>query len=123
MKRQELNPANYKRICIINLLLSVPLFILFSWPYLYIAEFAGIKDFIGYTGSIFFAIPFVITILHGHATMILGEMHRHHYYDWLVKYPLTYGLLFHPVMMRTRFRLVLLAISVLLLIGGILVRF
>lgn len=117
-KQQELNPDNYRRICLINLLLSIPLFILFSWPYLYIAEFLAIKDFITYSGSIFFAVPFMITIHHGYATMSLGEMHRHLYYEWLVEHPLTYGLFFHPLMMRTRFRLILLTVSILILIAG-----
>lgn len=119
---QELNPRNYKRIYIINWLLSIPFFLLFSWPYLYIAEFAGIEKLIAYAGCIFFSVPFMITILHGHVTMALGEAHRQHYYDWLSKNPLTYGLLFHPVMMSTRFRLVLLVVSFLLFITGLLLQ-
>ena len=119
---QELNPGNFKRISIINWLLSFPFFVLFSWPYLYVAEFAGLQNIIGYLGCIFFSVPFMITILHGHVTMALGEAHRHHYYDWLSEHPLTYGLLFHPVMMRTRFRLILLVVSLLLFFTGLLVR-
>lgn len=119
---QELNPNNYKRIYIINWLLSIPFFLLFSWPYLYIAEFAGIEKTIAYTGCIFFSVPFMITILHGHVTMALGEAHRQHYYDWLSDKPLTYGLLFHPVMMSTRFRLILIAVSFLLFLTGFLLQ-
>ena len=119
---QELNPANFKRISIINWLLSFPFFVLFSWPYLYVAEFAGLQNIIAYLGCIFFSVPFMITILHGHVTMALGEAHRHHYYDWLSEHPLTYGLLFHPVMMRTRFRLILLVVSLLLFFTGLLIR-
>lgn len=119
---QELDPSNFKRITIINWLLSLPFFILFSWPYLYIAGFAEIERFTAYLGSIFFSLPFMITILHGHVTMALGEAHRHHYYNWLEKHPLTYGLLFHPVAKRTRFRLILLVISMLLFIAGLLLR-
>lgn len=122
MKQQELNPTNYKRISIINWLLSVPFFMLFSWPYWYIANFAGIEKFITYVGCIFFSVPFMITILHGHVTMSLGEAHRHHYYNWLENHTLSYGLLFHPVMMRTRFRLVLLVVSVLLFLAGFLLQ-
>lgn len=119
---QELNPTNFKRIRIINSLLSLPFFVLFSWPYLYLANFADIQQLIGYLGCIFFSAPFMITILHGHVTMALGEAHRHHYYNWLEEHPLTYGLLFHPVMMRTRFRLVLLAVSGLLFLTGFLIQ-
>lgn len=117
---QELKPDNFKRISIINWMLSLPFLTLFSWPYLYLADFAGIEKLIAYLGCIFFSVPFMITILHGHVTMALGEAHRHHYYKWLSRHPLTYGLLFHPVIMRTRFRLILLAVSVILFISGLL---
>lgn len=117
---QELSTGNFKRISLTNWLLSLPFFVLFSWPYWYIANFAGIANTLTYVGCIFFSIPFVITILHGYVTMALGEAHRHHYYDWLDEHPLTYGLLYHPVMMRTRFRLILLVISILLFIAGLL---
>lgn len=122
MNHQELNPRNFKRISLINWLLSLPFFLLFSWPYLYLSNFMGIEKFIAYTGCIFFSIPFMITILHGHVTMALGEAHRHHYYDWLHEHALTYGLLFHPMMMRTRFRLILLVVSLLLFVAGFLLR-
>ena len=117
-KDSELNPKNYKRISIINWLLCLPLIMLFAWPYIYLTRFVGIKEFIAYPGAAFFALPFMITILHGHVTMALGEAHRHHYYQWLDKKTLSYGLLFHPLMMRTRFRLVLLAMALLLFIAG-----
>lgn len=119
MTSSELSPKNFKRISIINWLLSMPFFVLFAWPYWYIANFAGIEKIIIYAGCIFFSIPFMITILHGHVTMALGQAHRHHYYEWLNKKPLTFGLFFHPVMMRTRFRLVLLVVSVLIFLAGL----
>lgn len=122
MNSSELNSKNFKRITIINWLLSLPFFILFSWPYLYLAAFAEIEKLIGYLGCIFFSLPFMITILHGHVTMALGEAHRHHYYSWLSEHPLTYGLLFHPVVKRTRFRLILLVVSMLLFITGFLLQ-
>lgn len=117
---QELSPNNFRRISVINWLLSAPFFLLFAWPYWYLSNFVGIEKMISYVGSILFSVPFMITILHGHVTMALGEAHRHHYYDWLHEQPLTFGLFFHPMMMRTRFRLVLLAISVLLFFSGFL---
>lgn len=119
---QELNPKNYRRVSIINWLLSAPFLMLFAWPYWYIADFTGIEKTITYAGSIFFSVPFMITILHGHVTMAFGEAHRHHYYDWLNAHPLTHGLFFHPVMTRTRFRLVLLVVSLLLFLMGFLLQ-
>lgn len=118
MKHQELNLKNFKRIHLINWLLCIPLLLLFTWPYIYIARFMGIEDFLAYPGAAFFAIPFMITILHGHVTMALGSAHRHHYYEWLTETPLTYGLLFYPMMIRTRFRLMLLAVSLVLFLIG-----
>jgi hypothetical protein len=122
MVHRELNTENYRRICIINWMLGVPFFIIFSWPFLYISNFAGIEKFMAYSGCILFSVPFVITILHGHVTMALGEAHRHHYYDWLNEHPLTYGLLFHPVIISTRFRLILLAVSFLVFVAGYLLH-
>lgn len=119
---KELSAKNFKRISILNWLLSFPFFLLFSWPYLYVANFMNLESVVTYIGCIFFSIPFMITILHGHVTMALGEAHRHHYYDWLKEHPLTHGLLFHPIMQRTRFRLILLVISILLFIGGLLIQ-
>ncbi|HEX6982490.1 MAG TPA: hypothetical protein VF181_06995 [Balneolaceae bacterium] len=122
MIHRELNPKNYRRICIINWMLAIPFFIIFSWPYVYISSFAGVEKFMAYSGCILFSIPFMITILHGHVTMALGEAHRHHYYDWLNEHLLTYGLLFHPVVTSTRFRLVLLCSSFLVFVAGYLLR-
>lgn len=122
MNQQELSPKNFKRICLINWLLSVPFFMLFAWPYWYLANFADLQPPFTYLGCIFFSVPFMLTILHGHVTMALGEAHRHHYYDWLSEHPLTYGLLFHPVMQSTRFRLIMLVVSVLLFAAGFILQ-
>ncbi|NGP88375.1 hypothetical protein [Fodinibius halophilus] len=120
---QELSPKNFKRISIINWVLTVPFFILLSWPYLYLADLAEIERSMAYIGCLFFSIPFMITIIHGHVTMALGEAHRHHYYDWLDEYPLTFGLLYHPMLIRTRFRLILLVVSILLFVAGLVLQF
>lgn len=118
----ELNESNYRRISIINWLLSVPMMVLFAWPYFYAARLLGINELFAYFGAFIFAIPFMMTILHGHVTMALGSVHRHIYYDWMNNdKPLTYGLFFHPMFVKTRFRLVLLIISLLLLPIGYLV--
>ncbi|SMO70884.1 hypothetical protein [Fodinibius sediminis] len=118
MKHSELSHKNFRRINIINWLLCLPLLLLFTWPYIYIARYLMIQDVLMYAGAAFFAVPFMITILHGHVTMVLGSAHRHHYYNWLTDYPLTFGLLFHPLMMRTRFRLVLLIVSLVFFAAG-----
>lgn len=115
---QELNPRNFKRISVINWLLSVPFFVLFAWPYWSIANFASIEQTLIYIGCTLFSIPFMITILHGHVTVALGEAHRHHYYNWLDDKPLTYGLFFHPVIIKTRFRLILLVVSAVVFLLG-----
>ena len=118
----ELNESNYRRISIINWGLSVPMMVLFAWPYFYVARLLGINELYGYFGAFIFAIPFMMTILHGHVTMALGSVHRHVYYEWMTEEkPLTYGLFFHPMFVKTRFRLILLIISLLLLPIGYLV--
>lgn len=123
MSNSELSPKNYKRISIINWLLSVPLIILFAIPYLLIAELINAQTIISYIGAFLFSIPFSLTILHGHVTMALGSLHRHHYYEWLKENTLTYGLFFHPMFTRTRFRLILIVLSLGILALGRMVEF
>ena len=119
----ELTESNYKRISIINWLLTVPTMVLFAWPYFYGAGLIGLSDMLRYIGAFFFATPFMLTILHGHVTMALGSVHRHHYYNWMTKEkPLTYGLFFHPNFVKTRFRLILLIVSLLILPVGYLLN-
>lgn len=122
MPASELSVNNYRRICYINRALSVPLLLIFAWPYFFICDLFDVNKLIAYTGSIIFAIPFMLTILHGHVTMAMGAAHREHYYHWLQDNPFTYGLLFHPIIIRTRFRLTLFFISLLILVIGFLVR-
>lgn len=112
----ELNKSNYRRIALINWGLTVPLMVLFAWPYFYGGRLLGLNEMFCYIGAFIFALPFMLTILHGHVTMALGSVHRHHYYDWMNdEKPLTYGLLFHPVFVSTRFRLIMLVVSLALL--------
>lgn len=118
MSSNELNEKNFLRICFINWFLSVPLLFIFAWPYFIICDFFAIPRFIGFPGAIFFALPFMLTLLHGHVTMAIGAVHRVHYYDWLQNYPFTYGLLFHPLIVRTRFRLSLFFVSLILFLIG-----
>lgn len=93
---------------------------LFAWPYYMVCQWFEFNELYAFAGSLLFAFPFMITILHGHVTMALGALHRHHYYDWLSRYPLSIGFMFHPVMFRTRFRLALVLISLVILLVGIL---
>lgn len=120
MNRSELSKKNFRRIAVINWLISMPLVMLFAWPYLYLCRFGGIDTIFAYPGSMLFSFPLMITILHGHVTTALGTAHRHHYYDWLNDQPLTYGLLFHPGIIRTRFRLGLLVFSLFAFAAGLL---
>lgn len=118
MPGSELSEKNYLRICFINWALSVPILLIFAWPYFFICEFYRIPRIVSFAGSIIFALPFMLTLLHGHVTMAVGAAHREHYYNWLQKHPLTYGLLFHPIIIKTRFRLALFMISVFFLLAG-----
>lgn len=123
MTNSELSEKNFKRISTLNWLISIPLILLFAWPYLYISKILSIEAIPAYTGALMFSVPFMATILHGNVTMALGSAHRHHYYSWLADQQLTYGLFFSPTFMRTRFRLVLLICSFILLAIGYLIDF
>jgi|SRR6056297_567239 len=118
MSASELSEKNYRRIAFINWALSVPLLLIFAWPYYFLCDSLGISQIIAYPGSIIFALPFMLTILHGHVTTAMGALHRHHYYNWLKGHPLTYGILFHPIIISTRFRLSLFFFSLILLTAG-----
>lgn len=118
MPNSELTDSNYKRISLINWFLTPAMLILFAWPYYLVSNMIGLQELISILGALFFASPFAMTILHGHVTMAVGALHRDNYYKWLNSRPLSYGLLFHPIMFRTRFRLILLLISGLILSLG-----
>lgn len=118
MSASELSEKNYRRIAFINWGLSIPLLLIFAWPYYFFCHSAGISKMAAFPGALLFALPFMLTILHGHVTMAMGALHRHHYYNWLKNHPFTYGILFHPVITGTRFRLSLFMLSLFILIGG-----
>jgi len=120
MASSELSEKNFLRICFINWALSVPILLIFAWPYFFMCELLSLPKVVSFPGSILFALPFMLTLLHGHVTMAVGATHRSHYYDWLQNYPFTYGLLFHPMIIKTRFRLVLFFTSVALITIGFL---
>lgn len=120
MPKSELTGSNYRRIFWINCLLTIPLLSFFAWPYVTFSQLAGFSGLIAYSGALLFAVPFTLTLLHGHVTLALGSGHRHHYYQWLEDHPLTYGLFFHAVFTSTRFRLIILTLSILVFIAGLL---
>ncbi len=119
----ELSHSNFIRISLINWVLSVPMIVLFAWPYYYAAKLVGMTEIFRYIGAFMFSIPFMITILHGHVTMALGSPHRDLYYDWLIENPYTFGIFFSKMMVKTRFRLILLIASLLFLPVGYLLSF
>lgn len=119
----ELSDSNFKRISLINWTLSVPMLVFFAWPYFYVSQLLHVQETIQMVGSLLFAMPFMMTILHGHVTMALGSAHREHYYHWLYEHPYTFGLFFSRIEVSTRFRLVMLLISLMLLAAGFLLSF
>ena len=119
----EFSKANFLRIYFINLVLGVPLIVLFAWPYYYAAKLVGMLEAFRYLGAFIFALPFMMTILHGHVTMALGSVHREYYYQWLMRHPFTYGIFFSRLEISTRFRLILLIVSLLFLPVGYLLSF
>jgi hypothetical protein len=122
MSTSELSERNYKRISFINWALSIPLLLIFAWPFFFLSELLSISKSYSFPGAIFFGLPFMLTILHGHVTMALGAAHRKHYYNWLTKNPLTFGLLFHSIIISTRFRLFLFIVSMMIFVIGYFMR-
>jgi len=92
--------------------------LIFAWPFYLVSTWIGISYVTSFLGAFVFALPFMMTVLHGHVTMALGALHRDKYYNWLTRYPLSYGFLFHPIMFRTRFRLSIVIASLILLFLG-----
>jgi hypothetical protein len=118
MQQSELSEKNYKRIYWVNWLICLPILGLFAWPYYEFGRILMIPEMLILPGALLFALSFMLTILHGYVTMSLGNLHRNHYYKWLLSHRLTYGFLFHPMLTRTRFRLSLIIISMLVLFLG-----
>lgn len=118
MPPSELSEKNYRKIAFINWAISIPLLLIFAWPYYFFCHLIGISKLVAFPGAILFSLPFMLTILHGHVTLAMGALHRHHYYNWLKEYPFTFGVLFHPVITGTRFRLSLFILSLLILSAG-----
>lgn len=113
----ELHESNYIRICVINWLLTGPVLLVFGLPYYIVGGHIVSNLIVLIVGALLFSTPFLITVLHGHVTMAIGKAHRHHYYEWLSRHPLSCGLGFHFIMTTTRFRLTLILLSLLLLLA------
>ncbi len=109
----ELNEDNFRRISLVNWLLNGPTLLVFGLPYYVIVGNWGHWQGGLLLGSFLFAMPFMLSVLHGHVTMAVGKNHREHYYAWLQGKPLSYGLGFHPALVTTRFRASLLAASLI----------
>lgn len=115
MAGSELSEENYKHIFWINLILTLPLLLLFSWPYYELGDVVHLSMPLRIIGALCFSAPFTLTILHGNVTKAIGTLHRHHFYIWLKKHYFTYGLCYQPIFSSTRFRLALFAISIVII--------
>lgn len=116
MKGQELNTANYLRIYRLNWLMCGPLLLLFAWPYVILAELLQVTSLLLVTGSLFFSIPFTLTVLHGHISVAVGPLHRIRYYEWQMNLPGFFKFPFHPILFRTRIRISLVTLSLVFLL-------
>jgi hypothetical protein len=110
----ELHQKNFERIYRINWVLCGPFLLMFGWPYYMVASLFC-PDIAALTGALFFSIPFTLTILHGHISVAIGTLHRDQYYSWQARRNRLFRVSFHPVLFTTRFRLILLLISLLIM--------
>lgn len=115
----ELDTRNFKKICLINGLAFLPLLILMGWPYYYAAQMFSLPELIAFPGAFLFGLPFTLTILHGIVTVSIGSVQRDYFYSWLRDHPYSFGLFYHPVLISTRFRLLLIVTSLLSLLVSI----
>ncbi len=122
MKVSEINEKNFKRIYRINWILCGPLLLIFSWPYLIIGEMAELPLLFLLTGSLFFAVPFTLTVLHGHISVALGTLQRGLYYEWQKKKVGFFKYPFHPVLFMTRMRIVMIGFSLIFFSIGYLIK-
>lgn len=115
---QELQPANFKRIALINWSLTPLLLFFFAWPFYRLGVIVGSQHEINILSSFIFATSFTLTILHGHVSVAVGSLHRSVYYNWLEANRNTYGLLFSTLFITTRFRLSLLIVAMAIQLAG-----
>lgn len=122
MNSSELTRRNFRKICVINGILFLPLLFLLSWPYYYAGSLFNLAGLLQQSGAILFGLPFTFTILHGIVTVSVGSVQRTYFYKWLRTRPYSYGLLFHPILVSTRFRLALILASLLLFVTGLILN-
>lgn len=117
--RAELSEQNFRRINWINIALTPPLLLVFSWPFFIFSRYIGMPDPLLFAGTFCFAFSFTMTILHGHVTIALGALHRDRYHQWLDSHRWGHGFLIRPLYFSTRFRLIILIFGFVILITGL----
>lgn len=113
----EINPRNFRRVSVINWLLTGPSLLFFGWPYLRLSEVLGANDVAAWVGAGLFSISFTLTVVHGHISLAVGDLHRIEFHQWTRKRRHPWRLAYHPVLFQYRTRLALLALSVLALLA------
>ncbi len=113
----EIRDVNFQRISRINWLLTGPLLLFFSWPYLRLAELIGTSAVFALIGCGLFSIAFTLTIVHGHISISVGELHRVEFYRWTRRRHYPWKWFYHPTLFQYSTRLTLLLASIVCLLG------
>ncbi|HAC14694.1 MAG TPA: hypothetical protein DCE78_01935 [Bacteroidetes bacterium] len=112
----ELTINNFKRIYRLNWIISGPVLFMFAWPYFILSRILDQHIYYSMLGCFLFAIPFTLTILHGHISVAIGPLHRNNFYKWQQNKKGITKLAFHPVLFSTKIRLILIMLSLILLL-------
>lgn len=113
----EITHRNFTRVSAINWWLTGPSLVFFAWPYLRLSESVGTSELAAMIGAGLFSVSFTLTIVHGHISMAVGELHRVEFHRWTRRRRMPWRLAYHPALFRYRTRLALLALSALALLG------
>lgn len=113
----EIKDVNFQRISRINWLLTGPLLLFFAWPFGWLTELVGTSDVFSIVGGGLFSIAFTLTIIHGHISISVGELHRIEFYRWTRKRRYPWKWFYHPSLFQYSTRLTLLLVSILCLLG------
>lgn len=114
---REITPRNFMRVSAINWWLTGPALVFFAWPYVRLSDALGTSDLASLIGAGLFSISFTLTVVHGHISMAVGELHRGEFHRWTRTRRMPWRLAYHPALFRYRTRLALLALSALALLG------
>lgn len=117
---EELTERNFTRIYRLNWAICGPLLVLFGWPY-YLVASTMLGEPVGLIGSFFFSLSFTLTIIHGHIAVAVGALQMETYHAWHQQSSGFFRFAFHPVLFSTRFRLLSLILSLLLVLAGYLI--